>query len=397
MLPRFATFSYCLIAALLVLHNTMVDFFGAGFTHVPGVVSAALLVAVFLMLPRLDSRGQSVLALFVFLLLSTAASVMFSINVGSAFLDWVDYFKAFSLAFLMALAVRSYRDLRLISDVALFSLVVANLYAIFYFKSEMVIYDYGEELVRQSSVRGDPNDSAMVTLAGLPVAIYYASSARNALVRMFGFLSTAVLIAGIVVTSSRGGFLGAVAVFFMLLVVAQDKKVMFGIGSCVFLIGFIFVSPEYMERIGTLFTFSESGGSSSLYDRADLATQAIIVFVNNPILGVGPNNFRLASGGTHVPHNAYLQILTDFGFLGFLALIFVMSFVAKGLLRPRVESEGAGYFSAVLIGIVGMMVTMFFLSQAKSSVFWLYVGFGLTSYKLCRKGVGAIDIRASYG
>ena len=55
---------------------------------------------------------------------------------------------------------------------------------------------------------------------------------------------------------------------------------------------------------------------------------SIILIKNNPILGIGPKNFRVECKTTNItngcsthPHNTYLQILTETGLIGFLPFV----------------------------------------------------------------------------
>jgi O-antigen ligase len=67
------------------------------------------------------------------------------------------------------------------------------------------------------------------------------------------------------------------------------------------------------------------------------------IFINNPIIGVGPKNFRVACkkkiydtsefSCTNHPHNTYLQLLSETGIIGFLIVFFVMLFITFLLIK----------------------------------------------------------------
>ena len=67
------------------------------------------------------------------------------------------------------------------------------------------------------------------------------------------------------------------------------------------------------------------------------------IFINNPIIGVGPKNFRIACkkkiydtsefSCTNHPHNTYLQLLSETGIIGFLIVFFVMLFIIFLLIK----------------------------------------------------------------
>ena len=84
-----------------------------------------------------------------------------------------------------------------------------------------------------------------------------------------------------------------------------------------------------------LFAFSGSdGGDASTLDRIAFARQAIEVFHNHPIFGVGLDNFRYYNFKQFYSHNNYLELATGLGVFGVIAYYwFPFSILKNSLIR----------------------------------------------------------------
>jgi O-antigen ligase len=121
-------------------------------------------------------------------------------------------------------------------------------------------------------------------------------------------------------------------------------------------------------RLQALWSFVESGivsGEGSISVRLALIRYAATAWLDSPIFGHGVRAFEKESGFGIYAHNNYLELLYDFGFVGFLFfyLPLAVAFVAAlvDLRRSRVNRG----WSALLLGLL---------------VFWFVQDFFIVSY-----------------
>lgn len=127
---------------------------------------------------------------------------------------------------------------------------------------------------------------------------------------------------------SRGNLLVLLSVFFMNLLnnLLQKKKTMKNI-----VIKSVSITILFISAIGFIiyFLISLQEPSASNMERADLIESAILAFKIHPIIGVGPGNFNDYVNNTFgyffpldmSVHNYFLEILCEWGIIGFILII----------------------------------------------------------------------------
>lgn len=171
---------------------------------------------------------------------------------------------------------------------------------------------------------GNPNDMSVHFVMFIPIAITLGLSTSNAFLRMFSFGAAALMLYGITLTQSRGGFLALLAVT-AFLIHKLGRKYRLRIALVLFLAtpAIVAVSPRtYSERLLSIFSPSlDQTGSST--ERQELLTRSIAVTIRNP-LGVGLGNSSMFGIRGRETHNAYTQVSSE---LGWLALIAYFTFL----------------------------------------------------------------------
>lgn len=195
---------------------------------------------------------------------------------------------------------------------------------------------------------GNPNDLALSLNVLLPLAVAFALCAKG-WQRLFYFACTAMLTVGVVVTFSRGGFLGLVAAGVVLLWKLSRRNRGLAVLAFVLATGFFLaVMPAgYSNRLTTIFSMEEDLTGSS-QARRELLNRATEVASNHLLIGVGMGNFHIYSIREQVAHNSYLEIAAELGLMGLLAYL-ILIFSPLGSLR-RLESETRNHQRGTLIG-----------------------------------------------
>jgi putative inorganic carbon (hco3(-)) transporter len=286
----------------------------------------------------------------------------------------------------------------------------------------------------------DPNDSAMLLVAGILPVLYFFLRARGFLVK--GLLAVGFLACcgAIVLSGSRGGFLALLAlvvyIVFFYKAVSPGLRLTIVAVLCAGVIGT--ASGDFWDRMGTI-TDEDDYNRHSITGRKQLWTRGVGYMFERPVLGVGLHNFSVAEGRHPVivrtieggrgvkygvAHSMWVEAGAELGVPGFLAFIglFVLSIrylyrYARMARRPRAPPElrRAGEIAATLIGIlVALAVAGTFLSQQYSGLIWgifgLILGFlkvappltqsrnagALTSRKVPRRPSQVADPRFAY-
>jgi putative inorganic carbon (HCO3(-)) transporter len=214
---------------------------------------------------------------------------------------------------------------------------------------------------------GNPNDMALHLVIFTPIAIALGLAARNKLTRLLYFAVAGMMVAGNMVTQSRGGFLGLLAIAAVLvwkLGKRQRFKVIL-ISLVVGALGIALAPGDYGTRILSIFIPSLDGVGSS-DQRKELLQISLMVTLRNP-QGIGIGNFPIVGVQNLQTHNAYTQVSSELGWLAFACyVVFIVSPLKKlaAIERQLFSENDTSWFYYLSIGIqasiAGYMVSSFF-------------------------------------
>ena len=237
---------------------------------------------------------------------------------------------------------------------------------------------------------GDPNVLALVLLFPMAFAAATVAYDRSRLVKGATFVALLLILYGIILTQSRGGLIGVLAVgsvFGMRFV--RSKVLLMTIGT----IGAVSLYSA-MGIAGRLIGGSgETGVDESTMDRFHTWATAFNMVRARPITGIGVNNFSDSyyfftdyfEGHSLVAHSTWLGTLAETGVPGFCVFVTMVVFCWLSIVRAirvarqldlgrDIDAAGIGLFA----GLVGFCASGTFLSQ----------GFGWPIYILVALGVG---------
>ncbi|MDT7806226.1 MAG: hypothetical protein QOJ70_39 [Acidobacteriota bacterium] len=304
--------------------------------------------------------------------------------------------------------VRTERRLKLLLYLAVAVTFLLCLMAINDYRlGKLAVEGYRVEGSSTSGMFENTNDLGVHLVTMLPVALALAFSGRGLLRKVvFGACATLTLVT-IVLTFSRGAFLGLIAsgAFLAWKFGRRNRLLVFGALAVAVVLFMVFAPGEYWIRVASIFNPSlDRFGSSQA--RAGLLEHAIVSAIANPVFGLGLGNFPLTSAHGQVTHNAYMQVASELGFAG--ALVYTM-FVVAPLRRLRLieretfEARRSSKFYYLAVGLqaslVAYMVSSFFVSVA----FYLYIYY-LVGYAVCLRRIycaetarGARDVEEREG
>ena len=251
----------------------------------------------------------------------------------------------------------------------------------------------------------DPNDLAMFLVTILPfivVSIFNVCNWKKILL----LAAVSVLILAIILTGSRGGFLGLIAVggYFVITKIPNIKKLnmsKFSIKKIflLFIVGVVlvvFAPGSYWDRISTIFNPEQDYNMTSSRGRIAIWEEGIKMIMDHP-LGVGIAAFPAAQGMLYggyyqTAHNTLILVTAELGLLGLWAFLslYHAAFASLKLVvhdRTNICDELLPYKTAMKGSLLGFFVTSFFLSQAYSALFFALLAITQGMSKICQKSM----------
>lgn len=241
----------------------------------------------------------------------------------------------------------------------------------------------------EANVRGmfeNPNDMALHLVTMTPLAVALMLSARSLPVKLLYGACAALMVAGNVVTFSRGGFIGLVGAMLVMAWKLGRRNRLAVIFSSIIIIGvFLALAPgNYGVRLLAIVNPSlDPVGSSNM--RRELLEKSIKVAIRHPLFGVGMGNFHIVSIHEHVSHNAYTQVAAE---MGMTAMALYILFIVTPLKRLRqieqetFEARRRTHFYYLSVGVQASLVAYMIGSFFASVAYQWYVYY-LVAYAIC--------------
>lgn len=237
----------------------------------------------------------------------------------------------------------------------------------------------------EDSTLGDNNDVALALNMVSPMLVAFAKLYKNKWIRFFSFIILGLSLFAVILTQSRGGFLGMLAIVFGM--TWQSSKRYLLIGTIIILMPTIFaLLPEhYRNRMKTIETYDQD---ESAMARIITWGVAFKLAQDKPLTGGGFNCFSNEVfqayapdyKGSHASHSSYMGILGEHGFpalLLFIALIFSTFWKLSRLQRISKLFPGMQwvqhYASALQLGLLGYAVSGTFLGRAYFDLFYHFI------------------------
>ncbi len=250
------------------------------------------------------------------------------------------FFKVVTIFVLMLNLIDTRARLRSFMKLLIFcGVFVAASAVLNYFRGATALNNSGE-LVRiagYGTFFSNPNELAMTVNLIMPFAVVFGLTSRG-IKRIAFFLMAALLAFAVVVSFSRGGFLGLVAIGGVLMWKAgRGKRLVTVLASLLIAGAFVVSMPSgYGDRIFTILHNSEDK-TNSAQERQQLLARGLDVIVHHPLIGVGVGNYGIYSIRQLVAHNSYIEVAAELGLVGFAAYL-VLIFAPLGKLK-RVERD----------------------------------------------------------
>lgn len=261
----------------------------------------------------------------------------------------------------------------------------------------------------------NPNDLALNLASFLPLALMFVRRPGPPFRRLLGAGISVLMLTVVVLTKSRGGLLGTVAMLVTFLLVSRSLTPGMLIALVVSGMLVLPALPEsFWSRMASI-TDAELDPTGSREERKQLLETAWQVFLDHPLTGVGMEQFQnLEVAGVRrwrETHNALLQVASELGLLGAAVFVFLIfrTFAAaiwtqrtlSWIYRKRTRGRGAQiepedgldederlflqtHGAAMAACIVGWFVSALFASVAYNWTFYYVLGLAVCGRDVVR-------------
>jgi putative inorganic carbon (HCO3(-)) transporter len=189
---------------------------------------------------------------------------------------------------------------------------------------------------------GNPNDLAMALDMLLPLSIVLMLSSKSA-ERLLFLVCTFLLAMGVVVSFSRGGFLGLAAACGVLMwKLGRHNKFTTALavmGACLILA--LSMPAGYADRLFTIVQ-TDKDTTGSARERQDELKRVTFLAVRHPVIGIGLNNYPVYSNHAIRAHNSFLEVAAELGVLGLIAYLILILAPLKRLKQIERETSQTG-------------------------------------------------------
>jgi O-antigen ligase len=323
--------------------------------------------------------------------LAAVLSIPFAIDPSEAWGEFVDLLVKTILIFLVIVnVVRTEMRLKmlfwLVLGVSIYlSISVITDYQAGIFKIGMAETNTARVAGRIGNLFDNSNDLALHLVTIIPIAIALGLEKKSPVRKIVFFGIAFLMIAAVIITFSRGGFLALIAMSLVLVrkYGRRNKTAAFA-ALALGVVFFIAVAPgSYAGRLSTIFnSAADLTGSSS--QRTDVLKRSIVVAIRYPIFGVGLGNFHHKSFQELGTHNAYTQVAAETGIAAMVAYIIFLVHPLRKLrmiereLFERNENSRFYYLSIGLqASLVAFMVASFFAAVAYHWYVYYLVGYAI--------------------
>src|SRR6266566_2257925 len=346
----------------------------------PALLATVLTVGLWL----LQQHGQRRIALLnsttttclLGLVIWSALSVPFALNQGVAFQFWINFVRTVVMTLVIASSIRNARDLSRLMFVycgvtVLYTGVVLSRFQL----------GSGDTWRLGRLFYYDANDMGTLIATAMPFALYFLLGQRRPIVRGLAGVGLAVLAVGLIRSGSRGGFIALLAVVFT---AASDR---------------------YWQQIQTIFNPQQDYNLTSNEGRIKVWKRGLAYMIDNPVLGVGGQNFAVAEGtisplarlqerGRGVrwgaAHNTFIQVGAELGVPGLLLFIGLIATAFRSLRRVTRLAGRSGpagtdlsrLAQALTAALIGFVTGSFFLSLAYHDILYTLLAFTLALAKI---------------
>ena len=240
---------------------------------------------------------------------------------------------------------------------------------------------------RGTGIFGNTNDMALHLVTILPISVAFLFGSKGIARKLLYGACAAVMISAIVLSYSRGAFLGMVVVLlFISLKLGRGRRVEIVLAVLGFAAAISLLAPDkYGSRLLSIVIPSLDPEGSADSRRGELF-RSIYIALRHPLLGIGMGNYQpeMSYRGL-VTHNSYTQVAAE---MGMTALACYTMFIVTPLRklaqigRETFATRRESRFYYLALGLQASLIA-YLVSSLFLSVAYVWYAYYLVGYAVC--------------
>lgn len=345
------------------------------------LVVGLLVMAVMLFSPGKLQRlapSHSAISKYAILLFGVMVVSMIQAFNLSHSMDWMIEFAKVAIFFMMIVTLtESEKDVGLLLKTFAILMTYLAYQAIFNYHTGVIVESMGGNRIDYSTT-GKGMGSGHVALAnlvlqGIPVMWFLTWQNRNRLVKAFGFVLLLICLYGVVISGSRGGFVGLIAFYICILYFSKNKMAVGLAGIAGVLLLPVISGEGYFAYISTILELFTGNGGISGSSRIEGLRHGFEMLLKRPILGVGPGCYPLARRAWFDwglwAHNHYGELMGDLGIVGTVVWAkFLISYMRRSIDFVTHSDKGSS-IQAIALAIVVATIVRLLVGMGSHSVY----------------------------
>lgn len=390
----------------LILYARPAEFYPSALT-----ASIALLVGVatlsFFMPTQLALEGTLTarpreVNLVLLFCLTGLLSVPFAINREEAWLEFSSTFIRCIVIFVVMInVVRTEARLKGLIFLAMAAGIWLSIEAVNDYRLGLMTVEGYRAAGRGTGIFGNTNDMALHLVTIVPISVALLFGSKGLVRKLIYGACAAVMISAIVLSYSRGAFIGMLIAFlFIAWKLGRQRRLEIVFAVLGFAGVVVLLAPDkYGSRLLSIFIPSLDTEGSADSRRGELF-RSIYVALRHPLLGIGMGNYQpeMSYKGL-VTHNSYTQVAAEMGMTALaLYVMFIVTPLKKlgQIARETFETRRDSRFYYLALGLqaslIAYLISSFFLSVAYVWYVYYLVGFAVCLRRLYESETGSVVV-----
>ena len=212
-----------------------------------------------------------------------------------------------------------------------------------------------------------------LTLQGLPFVWFFTWQSRKTFVKAIGIILILVCLYGVVVSGSRGGFVGLISFYLCIFFMSKKKLTVGLVGVAGAMVMPLVVGQGYFKYMDTIWGLISGQDDLTSFGRFIGLQNGIEMMIKRPFLGVGPGCYPLARkawfGWGMWAHNHYGQLMGELGVIGTIIWAkFVICYMRRALDFVKLAGQNS-LIRAMALAVITATIVRLVVGMGSHSVY----------------------------
>lgn len=243
--------------------------------------------------------------------------------------------------------------------------------------ASMSNWEYLDRLSGAPSDVVNPNGLAFIICTVLPFLYFMAK--LSWINRLSFIIFTPLCLYALILTGSRTGILGAIVIFFGIIVKARRKFIIILCGVAILLIGFPLLNPDTQDRYLSIIGMGDKNEGTA-EGRLTGVESNFTVAMRRPIFGHGLGTSREANanfaGEDKPAHNLYAEVAQELGGVGLIIFLLFLKSIYTAFAQCKQACIHAKNTNSFITSVIDAMQVWLWLN-----IIFSFASYGLNSFE----------------